>query len=182
MKMIRTNTLRHWNILLVCCFVFLGGMTSTAHAITVYFLDGTTLEVDQIVKKDDVVYLTVDVSRIDTSRTPIQDIDALDEASQTRVIQQSGLSIQNFAITPSEDLAELHISGDVSNQAGFTVKDVRVNVTLQDKQGQKLLTVKGYVRPEKLADGETGSFSLQIRRPENFWKASADIQATSTQE
>ena len=182
MNMMRTNTSRHWNILLACFFVFLGGMPSTARAMTVYFLDGTTLEVDQIVKMGDVVYLTVDLSRIDTSRTPIQDIDALDDASQTRVIQQSGLSIENFAITPSEDQTELHISGDVSNHAGFPVNDVRVNITLQDKQGQKLLTVKGYVRPEKLADGETGSFSLHIRRPENFWKASADIQATSTQE
>jgi len=172
-----TTQQRIWKILLICCF-FIGSLCSTASAVTVYFTDGTTLEVDQIVKMGNAVYLTIDLSRIDTSRTQIQDLDAPD-SPQTRVIQQSGLSIANFTITPTEDQTELIIAGDVSNHAGFAVKDVRVNVTLQDKQGQKLLTVKGYVRPEQIADGETGSFSLQIRRPENFWKASADVQATS---
>ena len=177
MKTRIANQLRIWKMMFIGGLLWIGGTASTASAITVYFADGITLEVDQITKMGNTVYLTLDLSRIDTSRTPIQDLDAL-ESSQTRVIQQAGLSIANFNITPTEDNTELVISGDVANNAEFAVKDVRVNVTLQDQQGQKLLTVKGYVRPEKLAVGKTGTFSLQIRRPENFWKASADVQAT----
>ncbi len=178
MKKIRVDVRRYWGIIIVCLVVCIGGMSSTAAAITVYFTDGSTLEVDQIARMGDAVYLTIDLSRIDTSRTPIQDV----ESPQKPAISQSGLSIANFEITPSEDRTELTISGEVSNNAEFSVTDVKVSVTLQDKQGQKLLTVLGAVRPEKLAVGDTGSFSLQVRRPENFWKASADIQATSAPE
>ncbi len=178
MKKKKMTAQQYWSIVFVCLAVFVGGMSSTAAAITVYFTDGTTLEVDEIARMGDTVYLTIDLSRIDTSRTPIQDV----ASPQKPAVRQSGLSIENFEITPSEDQTELTISGEVSNNAEFPVTAVKVSVTLQDKQGQKLLTVLGAVRPEKLAVGETGSFSLQVRRPENFWKASADIQATSVLE
>ncbi len=57
------------------------------------------------------------------------------------------------------------------------VQNIRITITLQDKNDKPLLTIHGYAHPEKLEPGQTGSYRVQVRKPEGFWKASVAVKA-----
>lgn len=148
--------------------LFLAG---SADALIVYFKDGTQLEVDQVTQMGSSVCLMVDISRIDTTRTPIETLPG------TTPVQTGKLSILNANFTPSEDNSEIIATGDVVNNTASAVQNIRITVTLQDKNDRTLLTIHGYTRPEKLEPGQTGTYRIQVRKPEGFWKASVAVKA-----
>ena len=145
--------------------------TGLAHAMTVYFKDGTQLEVDQVTRSGNFVCLMVDIARIDTTRTPIEALPG------TTPAQSGKLSILNVNFLPSDDNQDIIATGDVVNNTSTTVQNIRVIVALKDKSDKVLLTIHGYTRPEKLAPGQTGSYRIQVKKPEGFWKASVDLKA-----
>lgn len=163
-----------WYVIGALLAALLGGMSAPALAVTVYFTDGTTLEVDNVTRVGNTAYLILDLSRIDLSRTDVKELDALGSAQPP--IQQEGLSLLNFNIVPSDDLEQLTIVGDVFNNTRETVRDVRVVVTLKNKQDRNLMTAQTDIRPATLAAGETGHFELHVNKPTGFAKASAEVQ------
>ncbi|GAK54793.1 hypothetical protein U27_01623 [Candidatus Vecturithrix granuli] len=159
------------NIVMSVVLIMLLFWTGVAHTMTVYFKDGTQLEVDQVTRIGSSVCLMVDISRIDTTRTPIE---ALPGTTPTK---PGTLSIVNTNFTPSEDNSEIIATGDVVNNTASAVQNIRITVTLQDKNDRTLLTIHGYTRPEKLEPGQTGTYRIQVRKPEGFWKASVAVKA-----
>lgn len=146
-------------------------LANSAEALTVYFKDGTQLEVDQVTQIGNSVCLMVDISRIDTTRTPIEALPG------TTPVQTGKLAVVNANFTPSEDNSDIIATGDVVNNTASAVQNIRITVTLQDKNDRTLLTIHGYTRPEKLESGQTGSYRIQVRKPEGFWKASVAVKA-----
>lgn len=149
---------------LLCC-------AGPARALTVYFKDGTTLEVNQVTRVGNSVCLMVDLARIDTTRTPIE---ALPGAAP---VQAGKLAIRNADFLPSEDGRDIIATGDVVNNTAATVRNIRVTVILKDKQDKDLVTIHGYARPQRLQPGQTGSYRIQVEKPKGFWKASVDLKA-----
>lgn len=149
-------------------FLFWGSFTQ---AITVYFKDGTQLEVDQVTRIGNSVCLMVDLARIDTTRTPIETL------AETMSAPPGKLSILNAEFLPSDDNRDIIAAGDVVNNTSATVRNIRVTVTLKDKNDNVLLTIHGYARPQKLKPGERGSYRIQVKKPDGFWKASVDLKA-----
>ena len=146
-----------------------------AQAVTVYFQDGTQLEVEKITRVGDAVCLFVDISQIDTTRTMIQDIQE-QTIPEKATVPLSGLSLENVDFSPSEDDRDIIATGEVVNHSTYPVQNVRVIVTLKDKGDRKLLTVRGYVRPGRLEAGQKGHYRLQVQKPQGFWKAGIDVQ------
>ena len=144
-------------------------------AVTIYFKDGTQMEVDNITRVGDAVCLFIDISKIDTRRTIIPNLQE-QEPVQAAPAPVSGLSLEQVDFVPSKDDRDIIATGEVVNHSAFVVQNVRVIVTLKDKEAHKLLTVQGYVRPESLEAGQRGSYRLQVQKPEGFWKAGIDVQ------
>ena len=69
-----------WYVIGALLAALLGGMSAPALAVTVYFTDGTTLEVDNVTRVGNTAYLILDLSRIDLSRTDVKELDALGNA------------------------------------------------------------------------------------------------------
>ncbi len=159
------------NIVILGALIMLLFWTNIAQAITVYFNDGTQLEVDQVSRIGSSVCLMVDISRIDTMRTPIEALPG------TTPAQTGKLSVINASFTPSEDNSDIIATGDVVNNMSSAVQNIRITITLQDKNDKPLLTIHGYAHPEKLEPGQTGSYRVQVRKPEGFWKASVAVKA-----
>lgn len=151
------------------------GITVPADAVTVYLKDGTRLEVDKVVRVGDTVCLYLDISRIDTARTPIKEL--REELGMPSEVIPEGLAVTNFELTPSEDNTEIIATGNVNNQTQHTVKNIHVTLTLLDKQDTVLSQINGYARPQILESGQTGNFRFQVKKPTGFWKASVKIDA-----
>ena len=147
------------------------GWSFPAEAVTVYFKDGTQIEVDSVTRIGNSVCLFVDVSMIDTARTQIK------ELQEAKTSPKKGLAVVNVDFSPSEDNTEIIATGNVVNHLSSPVQRIRVTVILMDKGDNELLTIHGYVRPEKMSPGQTGSYRLQVKKPHGFWKASVDVQA-----
>ncbi len=145
------------------------------HAVSVYFQDGTQLEVENITRIGDAVCLFVDISKIDTRRTVIQELQG-QTASENAPVPLSGLSLEKIDFSPSEDDRDIIATGEVVNHSAYSVQNVRVIVTLKDKEARKLLTIQGYVRPGRLEAGQRGAYRLQVQKPKGFWKAGIDVQ------
>ena len=161
-------------VLLMSVFI---GMTTQAYAVTVYFKDGRQLEVESVTRVGDSVCLFVDIADIDTTRTQIEEL----PGTQPDVLQE-GLNLTGVDFSPSEDGNEIIASGNVVNNSAYPVQQVQVTVVLKDKQDAVLLTIRGYVKPERLEAGQTGQYRLQVKKPQNFWKASVDVQAEAVQQ
>ncbi len=160
------------------CLVITGfvlGIASSSPAVTVYFKDGTQLEVDRITRIGNSVCLFLDISRIDTTKTEIEELPG------TEKISQKGLTLTNVEFSPSDDNSEIIATGNVVNNSAYTVQRVRVTTILMDKDDNVLLTIQGYVRPEKLLPGQTGSYRLRVKKPKGFWKANIDVHGDAIQ-
>ena len=137
------------------------------HAVTVYFQDGTHMEVENISRVGDTVCLFVDISQIDTTRTVIQDLQEL-PAPEKAPAPLSGLSLENIDFSSSEDERDIIATGEVINHSAYSVQNVRVIVTLQDKDVRKLLEVQGYVRPGKIGLGPKRQLPPSGTKAERF--------------
>ncbi len=144
-------------------------IASSSPAVTVYFKDGTQLKVERISRIGNSVCLLLDISKIDTSRTEIEELPG------TTLAPQKGLTLSDVDFSPSDDNSEIIATGNVVNNSAYTVQRVRVTVILMDKDDNVLLKIQGYVRPEKLLPGQTGSYRLQVKKPKGFSKASVDV-------
>lgn len=142
-------------------------------AVTVYFKDGTRLEVEQITRIGDSVCLFVDIARIDTSRTAIKDITV--KPAQP----QPGLLLKNVEFLPSDDNTEIIATGEILNNFQYAVRDIKITVVLMDKDDRVLRKIYGHARPDILQPGETGRYELRAKKPKGFWKASVDAHAES---
>jgi len=152
----------------------------SAPAATVYFQDGTRMEVESITRVGDSVCLLVDPSTIDTSRTVIQEIQER-PAPAVEPVPVSGLSLEHVDFSPSEDGRDIIATGEVVNHSANAVQNVQVLVTLKDKEARKLLAIKGYVRPGRLDAGQRGTYRLQVQKPQGFWKAGIDVQGEAVE-
>jgi hypothetical protein len=160
-------------------FVIVGLVMSmtTAEAVTVYLKDGTRLEVEKVTRLGNSVCLLVNISKIDTTKTVIEDF-LLEEEKKT---VQEGLAITNAKFLPSDDNTEIIMTGQVENHTQNTVKNLQVTAILMDKADHVLLKVLGYVHPEQLSPGQTGTYRFQVKKPKGFWKASVDVQSEAVQ-
>lgn len=161
------------------CLIMIGlivGIALPSPAVTVYFKDGTQLEVDRITRIGNSVCLLLDISRIDTTRTT-----EIEELPGTKQSPQKGLTLTNVDFSPSNDNSEIIATGNVVNNSSHTVQNVGITAILMDKDDKVLLRVQGYVRPEKLSPGQTGSYRLQVKKPEGFWKASVEVHGEAIQ-
>lgn len=161
------------------CFLVVGliiGIASPTKAVTVYLKDGTQLEVDKVTRLGDSVCLHLDISRIDTTRTEIEDLFPEEK------ITQRGLAVTNVDFSPSEDNTDLIATGDVVNNTQRAVQNVRVTAILMDKNDNVLLRIRGHVFPELLSPGQTGKYKFQVKKPKGFWKASVEVQADAVQQ
>ena len=160
------------------CLVLLGlvlGQVSPASAVTVYFKDGTQVEVEKVTRIGNSVCLFVDISKIDTTKTLI------DELPGKEMTLPKGLAVVNVEFSPSEDNAEIIATGNVVNNSEYPVQHVRVTAILMDKNDHVLLRVQSYVRPEKLLPGQTGTYRFQVKKPQGFWKASVEVQGEAVE-
>lgn len=155
--------------------LIIGGV-SPAKAVTVYLNDGTRLEVDKVTRIGDTVCLFLDISRIDTTRTTIEEL-LIEEK-----ITQEGFVVANVDFSPSEDNTEIIATGDVMNNTQHPVQHVRVTAVLMDKNDKVLLRIRGHVFPEVLSPGQTGKYKFRVRKPKGFWKASVEVQANAVQQ
>ncbi len=169
----------------VVCF----GMNSiTMAAVTVYLNDGTRLEVDKITRVGDSVALFLDISRINTRRTPIEETnldellkiaetDADDMLKSESTSPKRGLAVTNLRFEPSADNTEILASGTIENHTQRRVGNIHITVTFMNKQGRVLLTIHGYPYPDILAPGQSGTYAFLAKKPKNFSKASVDVDA-----
>lgn len=168
--------------IIVCSIMLLIGIAITAHAsVMVYLRDGTRLEVDKVVRMGNQIALFLDISRIDTSRTPLEEpaIEEIMPTEQRRLEQ--GLAITDVQFSPSDDNTEILCTGTVKNASQYPVKDVQISVTLMDKQEQILLVIHGHPYPASLDPGQSGTYAFRTKRPDGFWKASVDVKAEAGQ-
>jgi len=152
------------------------GVASPTEAVTVYLKDGTRLEVDKVTRIGDSVCLFLDISRIDTTRTKIEDL------SEEVKITQEGLVVTNVDFSASDDNTEIIAIGDVVNHTEYSVKNVHVTATLMDKNDNVLIRIHGHIFPEVLSPGQTGKFRFRVKKPKGFWKASVEVQADAVQQ
>ncbi len=162
-------------LLLIMCM-----NTAPVQAVTVYFQDGTRIEVDEIVSVGDQLCLLVELSKIDTDRTLIPNLHT-QELIQPANTSAAGLELEHVDFMPSQDDRDIIATGEVINSTDSAVQNVRVLVTLKDKDGRKLLAVQGHVKPKRLEPGRRGSYRLQVQKPQGFWKAGIDVQAEAVQ-
>lgn len=155
------------------------GIAMPAAAVTVYLKDGTQLEVDKVVRIGDTVCLYLDISRIDTAKTPVKEL--REELGMPSEVAPGSLAVTNFELTPSEDNTEIIATGNVDNQTQHTAKNIRVTLILMDKQDTVLSQIHGFARPDVLEPGQTGNFRFQVKKPEGFWKASVELKADADQ-
>lgn len=167
--------------MLLIALVWSGFAVNGVGAVTVYFRDGTRLEVEKVVRMGDAVALFVDISRIDTARTPIE------ETSPDGMMRDAGLKAENsaanaLAITnlrfePSDDNLDIIATGTIENRTQRRVGNIHITVTLLDGDDRVLLTIHGYPYPDVLEDGQTGTYAFRARKPQDFRKATVDVEA-----
>ncbi|MBD3309163.1 hypothetical protein GF339_22360 [candidate division KSB3 bacterium] len=160
-----------WGVLLGLLLAAASG----APAVTVYFKDGTQMVVDRITRIGHSVCLLVDISRIDTTKTPIEDL------AETPQVSQEALALTNVDFAPSADSSEIIATGDVVNNSSYPVRRIQVTAILMDEDDHVLLTIQGYVKPETVLPGQTGSYRLQVKKPAGFWKARVELKADAIQ-
>jgi hypothetical protein len=160
-------SLAGWSMILG---LILGGVTS-AQAVTVYFKDGTQLEVENVSRVGNRVCLMVDIDKLDTARTPIENL-----GGDVKV-QPEGLVITDVDFSPSDDNTEIIGTGKVVNHQQFEVRNVQVTAILKDKNDKVLLTIQGHVQPDTLKPGQSGAYFFRVQKPTDFWKASVEVQS-----
>ena len=151
--------------------ILLFGIATPGAAVTVYFKNGSQIEVENATRIGNSVYLLVNIDEIDTNRTRLEE---LQESPQPSQLQQ-GLILENVDFNPSEDNTEIIATGDVINPSKYTVQNVQVTIILKDKNDRKLLTIRTHARPNKILPGQRGSYRLQVKKPKDFWRASVDV-------
>jgi hypothetical protein len=157
-------------------------ITVTAHAsVTVYLRDGTRLEVDKVVRMGNQAALFLDISRIDTSRTLLEEPTIGEVMQMERRRLEQGLAITDVQFSPSDDNTEILCTGTVKNASQYPVKDIQISVTFMNKQEQILLVIHGFSYPTTLEAGQSGIYSFRAKRPDGFWKASVDVKAEARQ-
>ena len=152
------------------------GGTTPAKAVTVYLKDGTRLDVEKVTRVGNTVWLFLDLSKIDTTRTTIE------EVSGEVKTPQEGLAVVNVDFSPSDDNTEIIGTGKVVNHTPHSVKNVQVTAVLMDKNEKVLLRVRGHVQPEVLSPGQTGEYLFRVKKPQGFWKASVEVQGDTVQQ
>ncbi len=159
----------------ISCVVmsFLLGIATPSAAVTVYFRNGSHIDVESATRVGNSVYLLININEIDTSRTRLEELPESQPSSQPR----QGLILENVDFSPSTDNTEIIATGDVINNSAYAVQNVQVTVILKDKHDVKLLTIRSHVRPGKILPGHRGSYRLQVKKPENFWRASVDVSS-----
>jgi hypothetical protein len=148
--------------------------------VTVYLKDGTQFEVESVTRMGDMVCLLIDISEIDTRRTPIEELEVGDESS-SKIPLQPGLRVTDVKFEPSEDNLDILATGTVHNATQHQVTNIQVVVTLMDREERVLLTINGSVRPATLEPGQSGSYAFRVRKPGGFWRASVDVKADTAQ-
>ncbi len=167
--------MKHTYVWILIVGLIIGGASPTK-AVTVYLKDGTQLEVDRVIRIGNSVCLYLDISKIDMTRTVIEDL--ADEVK----IPQEGLAVINVDFSPSDDNTEIIGTGEVANYSQYPVQDVRVTAILMDKNDKVLLRVNGYVHPEMLSPGQTGKYRFRVKTPKGFWKASVEVRGDAVQQ
>lgn len=171
--------LKPYIIIIIGGIVLLSLTISVQAAVTVYFKDGTRLEVDKVVRMGDSVALFVDLSRIDTRRTPIEESrmeDVLrDSGLKTESSPQQGLAVTNLRFEPSADNMDIIATGTIENHTQQRLSNLHITVTLMDQREQVLLTIHGYPYPDVLNPGQSGAYAFRARKPEHFSKATVEV-------
>jgi hypothetical protein len=168
------------SLFMMSVVVLLSCVLPAQAGVTVYLKDGTQFEVESVTRMGDMVCLLIDISEIDTARTPIEELAVGDESSP-KTPPQPGLRVTDVKFEPSEDNLDILATGTVHNATQRQVTDIQVVVTLMDKEDRVLLTINGSVRPFTLEPGQSGSYAFRVRKPEGFWKANVNVKADMSQ-